>query len=64
MSYHNSQNLPLISLVIAFVCLVVILTCSHFLQKRSKKTLKHINFMLDSEKPASKGKALEKKLNG
>ena len=44
-----SQPVGLTSLIIILVCLTVILICDRILKKQTKKTLKHIDFMLDNE---------------
>ena len=50
-----SQPVGLTSLIIILVCLTVILICDRILKKQTKKTLKHIDFMLDNaEKEAEK----------
>lgn len=51
--YLNNEPLQLTSLVIILVCLVIVLVCDRIMKKQSRKTLKHIDFMLDNEEKAA-----------
>ena len=43
------QPLDLINLTIIFLCLIIILLANHLMKKQTKKTMDHINDMLDEE---------------
>lgn len=47
--YLDSAPLGLFSLIVILACLVVILVCNHVMRKKQKKTLDHIDFVLDQE---------------
>lgn len=43
------EPLDLVNLIIIFLCLVIILLANHLMKKQTKKTMDHINHMLDQE---------------